>query len=164
MSTSLFGKFCHCFFKKTKKTNLKGCHSHLGIAVRQKKAKSKQVPLQAACRGKTGLGKVRERKGDLDTGVTSPPLRAISATVMLQNARLLHFSCPLNYADPRRGQPGPPLSKIRYSPAEIWRLRTCPQQSRITAWGKKIAKTPSSWPPKAQQGPWWQDTDRKSVV
>lgn len=112
-------------------------HSHLGIAVRQKKAKSK-LHLQAACRGETGLGKGKERKGDSDTGITSPPLRAISATVMLQNACLLHFLCPPNHTDPCRGQPGHLLSKIRYSPAEIWRLCTRPQQSRITAWGKKM--------------------------
>lgn len=54
----------------------------------KRKPKSKQIPLQDACRG---LGKGKERKGDSDTGVTSPPVRAISTTVLLQNACLLYF-------------------------------------------------------------------------
>lgn len=54
----------------------------------KKKAKSKQIPLQDACRG---LGKGRERKGDLDTGVTSPPLRAVSAMSAL--FLMLHKPC-----------------------------------------------------------------------
>lgn len=135
-----WGNSVTVFSRRQKRPTSKAqLHSHLGIAIRQKKAKSKQIPLQAACRGETGLGKGRERKGDSDTGVTNP-LRAISATSMLQNACLLCFSCPLNHTDPHRGRAGPLLSKIRYCPGEIWQLCTQPQQSRIIAWGKKRQK------------------------
>ena len=141
MSAFFLGNSVTVFSRRQKRPTSKAwLHSYLGIAVSQKKAKSKQIPLQAACRGETGLGKGRERKGDPDTGVTNAPFEShrITATEILQNARLLCCFVPLNHTDPRRGQPSLPLSKVRYSPAEIWWLCAHPQQSRTTAWSKKV--------------------------
>lgn len=50
------------------------------------------------------------------------------------------FLMPPESHRPTQG-PAQPPALFCYSTAEIWQLCTCPQQSRITPWGKKMQKT-----------------------